>query len=210
MNKKEDLSVLDLLSILWKNALLILATGIIFGLLAFGYVKHQNSSIPYTSETSVVIYNPSKTKYDQYGVNNKEHARMGTYQKISENTAVLKHAQDYLNKGKKDFSISQIKRAVTIKREDQTTVLTIEAKSQNKTDSIKIANATAKAVKNYLDNYINAGKVTALGKATKKGVSQNLLSTKKYLVVGIVFGLIIGILIVFVKDVIYVQLKERK
>lgn len=208
--ENKDLTLFDLFRILQKNIILIIGAMIVFGGLAFGYVKHKNAGAPYTAKSEVVIYNPSQTKYDQNGVYNKEMGRMGTYEQIAQSNVIYRHAQKILDQKGKDYKVSEIKRAVTVKREDQTTVLEVEAKSTRVKDAKNIANATSEAIDKYLDDYINAGKINILSQASLKNVKQDTLSTKKYTAVGLAFGLVVAVLFVLIKDILYVQYKQRK
>lgn len=208
MKENEDLSLFDLVLIILKHSVLIVVSCLLFGLLAFGYVKFKNSSAPYVAKTSIVIYDPSRTKYDQYGVYNKDLNRMDTYEKIAGNSIVLGQVKSAINNNK--YTASDISKAVSISKVPQTTILSIDAKTNKKSDSVKIANATALAVKKSLNKYINAGKINILGSASKKNVKRDLLSSKKYAVVGVAFGLVVSVMFVLIKDVLYKQFKERK
>ncbi|KRM61386.1 hypothetical protein FC26_GL001457 [Paucilactobacillus vaccinostercus DSM 20634] len=211
METSSDLTLLDVIKVILRNLVWIIISMIVFGALAFGYAKHKANSQPYVAKTSVVVYNPSKTKYDQYGVYNKEIGRMNTYKAISEDSVIMKDAQNIIDKknGVK-LSISEIKNAVSISNDDQTAVLKIEAKNTKKNDAKLIANGMASAIKNDLNSYINAGVVRKLGVANDSSVKKDGLSISKYLVVGLAFGLLFGLMVVLIKDIILKQFKERK
>lgn len=211
MENSNDLNFLDLLRILFKNIILILISAVIFCGLAVFYAKHKASTQPYVARTSVVIYDPSNSKYDQYGVYNKELNRMKTYKSIAKNDVVLETVKSDLKKNYHlSLSVSDIKSAVTMKDSDQTTVLQIKAKSNKKRNAKVIANASAQAVKEDLNKYINAGNIKPLAPATLDSVQKDGVSLKKYSVVGLAFGFILGIAIALIKDVLLKQFKTRK
>ena len=138
---------------------------------------------------------------------------MPTYAAIAEDETISKTAHKMLPKSiKKHYSVQDVNDSVKAIPHQQSFVLTIRAKADSAKAAVEIANATAKAMKKDLPELQpGAGKVTLLAKPTTKSAkSETLPHAKKYAMVGVAMGGLIGILISFVVITLKDLVKKRK
>ena len=129
-----------------------------------------------------------------------EKGMMKTYEKITGNQETMKVAKKYLpHKIKKAYSADEMSSAVNVNSDPDSLVLSIDVKTNKSTDSVKIANAVAKATQTQLPKYSpNNSRVQILTRANKDNVdSKTTPSTKKYVVLGAALGLLVGMILSF-------------
>lgn len=189
---------------IWKSLIIVIALALIGGgLMGIRAKRHQTTT--YTAKTNIVIShdlnNIRKTSDGQDNVVNADLNMMPTYEEIAKNVTISKYARQYLSpKMKKEYSLSDINSSIDAKTHPQSLVLTLEATTKSKKDSVTIANASAKAfVKELPKVQPGVGNVKVLSRAVMSDTSSKTSpSIKKHSAVGIALGGLIGLIISFV------------
>lgn len=195
----------ELTSMFWKSLCLIIILAIVGGATMGLYAKHKQITL-YTATREVVVThnlnevrsntnNPFDTRV------NADLGMMPTYAEIAENESISAQAHKYLPKKlQKKYSVEELNRTVHCDSHQQSLVLTLKSRTESAKDSVRIVNATAKALRNQLPKLQpGAGKIVLLQKSSTKTVeSLTKPSLKKYVVVGIALGAFLGILVSFI------------
>lgn len=199
MSKSNKFTVGKFSRVLVKNIIVILVLTIIGGVGAGLYAKHKKQTSYYASSSVLINTNLTRTDYKNSAVM-AEKGMMKTYEKITGNQETMKVAKKYLpHKIKKAYSADEMSSAVNVNSDPDSLVLSIDVKTNKSTDSVKIANAVAKATQTQLPKYSpNNSRVQILTRANKDNVdSKTTPSTKKYVVLGAALGLLVGMILSF-------------
>lgn len=192
-------SIKDILKTITGNIVTIILCGIIFGGL-FGMYAHHKKSTTYTSSRSIFVthdFNRANNKKSQVEA---DQSLVPTYRDILEDQIVMKNARERLpHKIRKQYSVNDISQAISTSAKPDSLVIVVHAKTKKAVDSTEIVNAVTNAFKYELPKVNGeAGNVHLLSKANEKDArSVTRPSTKKYIVVGIAFGLLLGMILSF-------------
>lgn len=188
-------------SVVIRCILITIVLALISGGAMFALVKHRQQNM-FEARRSVIISHDIKAvkdnENDQYDPSDL--SMMPTYRKVAEDPMVAKAARHYLpHKLQKKYSADDISQLVDTHSSPQSLVLELSVTTGNKADSAKLVNAVAKGFKETLpDIQPGAGTVRLLAPATKKNTSNRAVShTKKYVMVGLAFGALLGLIISF-------------
>ena len=180
-----------------NNILLIIICGVVFGVL-FGLVAHHKASTNYNASRAVMVtHNFNRSRNRSSAVEADQHL-VPTYQDILSDNAISKAARKNLPKGiRKEYTTDKINHAVTSSAKGDSLVIVVHAKTDSAKDSVAIVNAVTKAFKTELPKIdAQAGKVHLLSKATEESVISNTRpSAKKYTVLGIGLGILLGMVL---------------
>ncbi|EEJ40079.1 YveK family protein [Limosilactobacillus vaginalis] len=202
----KNITLNDLMKKYGKPVLVVLIFAIL-GALVMGVDAKRKKTTTYTASRQIVISHnvPQEMRTMSSGANisivGEDNNMMPTYKDIAENGTIAQEARKHLSKSmKKKYSADDVRNAIDAKISQQSLVMELKAKTSSKEASVKIVNATAKAMKEELPRLQpGAGKVTLLQKATIDNTdSQTSPSTKKYVVVGFALGALLGLIIEFV------------
>lgn len=189
----------------YGKAFLVVIIFALIGGVSMGVVAKKKKQTSYMASTQVLIsHDLSSTNYSSVNTNNSitndDNNMMTTYKDIVSDGIVTNKARKYLPKSiKSKYNSSDIQGTISAKVFPQSLVMSIRAKTSSPKDSVAIVNATAKALKTQLPKIQpGAGQVTLLQKASEQDVkSETHPSTKKYVVVGIALGGLLGLIIIF-------------
>ncbi|HJA27548.1 MAG TPA: chain-length determining protein [Candidatus Limosilactobacillus intestinigallinarum] len=194
----------ELVKKVWKSLVVIIIFALIGGI-GMGILAKKHQTTTYTAETSVIIsHNLEENRHikdAQDSMVNADMNMMPTYESIAKNTATADEAHKLLPKKiKKNYSVSDVDNAITAQTKPQSLVMNIRAESKSSKDSIAIANASAKALKEELPKLQSGvGHIRVVNKANENTVSSKTSpSIKKHAVVGIVLGGLVGLIVSFV------------
>lgn len=197
MSKK--ITVGNFSQVIIKNIVIILVLALIGGVGAGIYAKHKQTTF-YSADSSVLL----NVKVTQTSSKNAavmaEKGMMKSYEEIINDQATMKKAHSYLPaKLKKNYSAEQLASVVDVNSAPDSLILKITARTTQENDSVKIANAVAKAAQTQLSQYSpNNSKVRILTRATLDNVrSKTTPSVKKYAVLGVALGLLVGMILSF-------------
>lgn len=186
---------------LCKYGMILAVSMLICGAGMYGLAKKKQVTY-YSAERSMVI---SHNLQDEKNNENYplDQQMMITYKKVADNPIVSQEAHKYLpSKLRKNYSSEDIENMVSSKASPQSLVLTMQAKSSDKMVAVKTVNAMSEAMKKKLPSIQpGAGQVRLLAPANNKSVDR--VSTphiRKYVEVGLVIGVLIGLIICFVKE----------
>lgn len=199
MSKSNKFTVGKFSRIIMKNIIVILVLTIIGGLGAGLYAKHKKQTFYYANSSVLVNTNLNRTDYKNSAVM-AEKGMMKTYEKITGNQETMKVAKKYLpHKINKAYPTDRMSSAVNVNSAPDSLILSISAKTDKSGDSVKIANAVAKAARTQLPKYSpNHSQVKILTRANSDNVdSKTTPSVKKYTVLGAALGLLIGMILSF-------------
>lgn len=199
MSKSNKFTVGKFSRIIVKNIIVILVLTIIGGLGTGLYAKHKKQTFYYANSSVLVNANLNRTDYKNSAVM-AEKGMMKTYEKITGNQETMKVAKRYLpHKISKAYSTDKMSSAVNVNSTPDSLILSISAKTDKSGDSVKIANAVAKAAQTQLPKYSpNHSQVKILTRANSNNVdSKTTPSTKKYTVLGAALGLLVGMILSF-------------
>lgn len=194
----------ELVKKVWKSLVVIIIFALIGGI-GMGILAKKHQTTTYTAETSVIIsHNLEENRHikdAQDSMVNADMNMMPTYESIAKNTTTADEAHKLLPKKiKKNYSVSDVDNAITAQTKPQSLVMNIRAESKSSKDSIAIANASAKALKEELPKLQSGvGHIRVVNKANENTVSSKTSpSIKKHAVVGIVLGGLVGLIVSFV------------
>ncbi|MGN1283359.1 MAG: YveK family protein [Limosilactobacillus sp.] len=199
MSKSSKFTVGKFSRVIVKNIIVILVFAIIGGIGAGLYAKHKKQTFYYANSSVLVNANLNRTDYKNSAVM-AEKGMMKTYEKITGNQETMRVAKKYLpHKIRKEYTADQLFSVVNVNSDPDSLVLGISARTDKSEDSVKIANAVAKAAQVQLPKYSpNNSRVQILTRANKENVaSRTTPSTKKYAVLGAALGLLIGMILSF-------------
>lgn len=168
----------------------------------FMYAKHKQQT-SYTANRFVLISHNLKRENTNknYPVTAADLSMMSSYEDIVKNSITAEGAKEYLpKKVSKKYSVNEIHESLNAKSHQDSLVLKISATTNNKKDSVMIVNAASKSFQKELPKLQpGAGKVHLLAKADNSNVeSRTKPNKKKYVVVGVALGGLLGIIISFV------------
>lgn len=179
----------------------------LIGAVIMGGMAKKKKTTTYTATRQIVIAhnisreNRNSNNNSNNSIVNDDSNMMPTYKDIAENGIIASQARTYLSHSmKKRYSTDDIKGAISAKVSPQSLVMDLKAKTSSREDSVKIVNASARAMKMELPRLQpGAGHVTLLEKASVSNTdSQSSPSIKKYAVVGLALGALLGLIIEFI------------
>lgn len=184
-----------------QNFIIIIICLLLGGGGAFFYAKHKQRTT-YKVKTSMVVgHDLAKLNYRNSAVMSDLNM-MDTYADQVNNPEVLKRAHKMLPSSiRHKYTVKDLNDCVSVSTEDHSLVMTIEATTENSKYSTEIANATAKAYKAEFSKMNNSGaEVKLLAPAEQSdAIGKTTPSKKKYVKLGAAFGLLIGLLISFLR-----------
>ncbi len=187
-----------------KSLVIVIVLAILGGSL-MGVHAQKKQLTTYTARTNIIVSHDlnnvsNENTDDGQTIVNADLNMMPTYEDIAKNITISKQAKKYLPlKVRKEYSLDDINNAVDAKTRPQSLVLTMEATTKSKYDSVEIANASARAfIKELPKVQTGVNNVRIIDKATKLNTtSKTSPSVKKYVAVGIALGGLIGLIISF-------------
>lgn len=192
-------SMKDIFKIIISNIVTIILCGIICGGL-FGMYAHHKKSTTYTSSRSIFVTHDLNKANNKKSQVEADQSLIPTYRDILKDQIVMKNARQRLpHKLRDKYSVDDISQAISTSSKPDSLVIVVHAKAKKAVDSAQIVNAVTDSFKQELPRVNGeAGHVHLLSKANKKDArSTTRPSTKKYLVVGTAFGLLLGMILSF-------------
>lgn len=193
----KNFSIKGLTKVIINNVLLIIICAIIFGGL-FGLFAHHKESTTYNASRAIMVtHNFNRSKEKSSAVEADQHL-IPTYQDILTDNTISKAAKKNLPKKiRTKYTVNQINHAVSSSAKGDSLIIVVHAKTDNEKDSIALVNAVTKAFKTELPKIdAQAGKVHLLSKATEDSVVSNTSpSVKKYAILGIGLGILLGMVL---------------
>lgn len=201
----KEYSVKDLKSPFVKAFIFTIIMAILGGVVMIGVAKHKKHTT-YTAERYVLIshkmnsQNGSSTGTTN-SVTNDDINMMTTYEEIAQNEEISQVARKHLSKSlRKKYTTTGLSDDVKAKTRPQSLVMSLSVTTDNPKDAVKLVNAVAEGLKEKLPKIQpGSGSVKLMAKANQGDVkSMTTPHTKKYAVVGLALGGLLGMIISFV------------
>jgi capsular polysaccharide biosynthesis protein len=202
-------SLQDIIKVVWKNVLWLVAAMFVFGAFFGGYAKHKQNTI-YTAKREMTIYhnyakNSDDNKTDQSTILNSDMQMIETYSKVATDRSILLQAQKNMKKHHQyKVSTSEIKNMVEVTAEPQTVVLNVSAKSGSSKKAVAVVNATTIAIEEKLPKLLNnVGHISVMSAAKTDTVQSTTgPSAKKYAMLGVAVGFLVSFVVIFTRETI--------
>lgn len=195
MNNK--IKTKDIYKTVIQNCVLIIAFTIVFGAFGYFYAQHKQSTVYRTTQN--VIINHS---YNGESANDEVQADLNltkTYKEVIESDDVIKETREYLpSKLQKKYSVKDIARMTSAQVIPATTMIEISTNASSASTSAKLTNAVVRAAEKEVPSKIPSGSIKSVSKSTKNDAkSITSPSRKKYTVLGLAVGFLLGMVISF-------------
>jgi len=221
---KNGYTIKSIFQLLVSKLWLILTMMIVGGGAMF-CVSQFMMPLKYQSYTSMYVKNSNETIITD-GVNlndlNASKSLLDTYIAVLQDDAVIevigdellkKHTADELdgifsvNKEKNKISVESIRSCLTMTAVNETEVLKVTAITKDADISAELCNIIADIAPDFLIRVVGAGSVEAIGEAKPDydPVSPNVM---KFTILGILAGMLIAVIIIFVLDFIDNTVKD--
>ena len=201
----KEYSVKDLKAPFVKAFIFTVIMAILGGVAMIGVSKHKKHTT-YTAERYVLISHKMNSENNSStgntnSVTNDDINMMTTYEEIAQNEEISQAARKHLSKQlRKEYTAAELSDNVKAKTRPQSLVMSLSVTTDNPKDAVKLVNAVAEGLKEKLPEIQpGAGSVKLMAKASKDDVSSvTTPHTKKYAVVGLALGGLLGMIISFV------------
>ncbi len=170
--------------------ILVLAVVIFAGA---GYLWSNHVYHPvYTAKTTMLVH-PRKHTGASVEADIK---LMPTYQGIMLGDSMLNHVKKDLAKHSKyKVSVEKLSQQIHSSTDSNTLLIHVTAGTTSAKSAVAIANTTVKQFKKHANDTVKIGKITQLVKAKKQNVTASARETKKFILTGGLFGLVLGLII---------------
>lgn len=203
MEEKIDLSKLFL--ILKKNMKYLIILPIVFLVLSM-VVTFVFMTPKYSSSTQVLV-NQKETDNQMMAQQVQSNLQLvNTYSEIIKSPRILDKVSKNL-KGK--YSSKEISGMLTVSNQAESQILNIVVENESRETASKVANEIANVFSKDVSKIMNVDNVSILSKADTKG---NQISPQPLvnLVVGIFLGLIVALIIIFLKEMLDKRIKTEE
>ena len=182
----------EFINYLFKRLYLIILFFIIFTSLGIVYVKNNNKVI-YKTESSISVFSLRNNSRDLY----VDNLVVLSYANMITNDEVINNVIKNLNL---NITNNDLKNMIVVNQIPNSGIINIIVKSTNKDNLIKISNEVLNEFDNYVKRNFNSGMVLMNILTTPNNInSSNTLSTKKYIVMFSLIGIILGFGIILIK-----------
>ena len=202
---EETIDLSKLFTILKKNMKYLIILPIVF--LALSIVITFVFMTPKYSSSTQVLVNQKETDNQMMAQQVQSNLQLvNTYSEIIKSPRIL----DKVSKNLKDkYSSKEILEMLTVSNQAESQILNIAVENESRETASKVANEIANVFSKDVSKIMNVDNVSILSKADTKG---NQISPQPLVnsVVGIFLGLIVAIIIVFLKEVMDKRIKTEE
>ena len=194
---EEEISLVELFSILRKHIRIIILTTVFSTLIAFIYTFFV-ATPKYQSSTEILVSHSTDsttTSVTQQDINTSIQL-INTYSDIIRNDVILDPVIEDLNLSS---STSQLRDNITVQTQNNSQVFSIQVENENPYLASEIANTTAGFFQEKIFEIMNVDNVTIISRATPN-VNQVAPNNMLNMVIGILLGGMLGIGIVFIYE----------
>ena len=193
-----NLTVSNIWKVIWKNIIVIAILTIIGGAGGYLYAHHKKTTT-FEAERNMLIAHrhTGQAANDQFM---SDMGMMKTYSKIVESNDVANAAHKKLPKKlQKKYSAKQISSMINARPIDQSTIMNVSVETDSAKDATVLVNTVTKASVNEIKRIVpSAGTIRLFAKAkTADAASHTTPSTKKYTLLGVAVGLLVGMVMAF-------------
>ncbi len=202
---EETIDLSKLLLILKKNMKYLIILPIVF--LALSMVITFVFMTPKYSSSTQVLVNQKETDNQMMAQQVQSNIQLvNTYSEIIKSPRILDKVSKNL-KGK--YSSKEISGMLTVSNQAESQILNIAVENENRETASKVANEIANVFSKDVSKIMNVDNVSILSKADTKG---NQISPQPLVnsVVGIFLGLIVALIIIFLKEMLDKRIKTEE
>lgn len=197
---RTDLSIIDTLNPLKKNAFIIIVCSIL-GLSIGGIVTFFTLDAKYAAKTQVAVTLSQDSENNIESNNISSDLEMiNTYKELVKGDIVVQEVSENLNK---EYGLSinedKLRNEISVSQADDSLLLSITATSLHPYESERVANTTAEVFKEEAKNIMNVDKISIISKARAK-ISPVFPNHKINLLIGTIIGMSIGIFVSFILE----------
>lgn len=195
-------SVNDIVRIVLKNVIIIVIFAIMGGITFGGIAKYKSRTNTYSSERNILIaHDLSDTSgSNRASLQSTDFKSMQTYITLFKDRDFTTHAYKLLSPNiRKEYSITELQNLVSFLNTPDSLVVKVTVETDSANKSAAISNAFSRAIKKELPKIVpDVGNVNLLSKAKQSEATLKPgPSLKKYLILGIALGTLIGMVISF-------------
>lgn len=202
---EETIDLSKLFTILKKNMKYLIILPIVFLVLSM-VITFVFMTPKYSSSTQVLV-NQKETDNQIMAQQVQSNLQLvNTYSEIIKSPRILDKVSKNL-KGK--YSSKEISGMLTVSNQAESQILNIVVENESRETSSKVANEIANVFSKDVSKIMNVDNVSILSKADTKG---NQISPQPLVnsVVGIFFGLIVALIIIFLKEMLDKRIKTEE
>lgn len=204
---EEEISLVELFSILKKHVRLIILTTLLTTVIAAIYTfflvtpKYQSSTEMLVSHSS----DSTTQNVTQQDINTSIQL-INTYSDIIRNEVILEPVIEELGL---NMTTNQLRDSVSVQTENNSQVFSIQVQNENPYQASEIANTTASYFQEEIYEIMNVDNVTIISTATPNvnPVSPNNILN---IVIGVLLGAMIGIGVVFIRELVDNSVKTKE
>ena len=202
---EETIDLSKLFTILKKNMKYLIILPIVF--LVLSMVTTFIFMTPKYSSSTQVLVNQKETDNQMMAQQVQSNLQLvNTYSEIIKSPRILDKVSKNL-KGK--YSSEEISGMLTVSNQAESQILNIAVENESRETASKVANEIAKVFSKDVSKIMNVDNVSILSKADTNG---NQISPKPLInaVVGIFLGLIVALIIIFLKEMLDKRIKTEE
>lgn len=202
---EETIDLSKLFTILKKNMKYLIILPIVFLVLSM-VITFVFMTPKYSSSTQVLV-NQKETDNQMMAQQVQSNLQLvNTYSEIIKSPRILDKVSKNL-KGK--YSSKEISGMLTVSNQSESQILNIVVENESREDARKVANEVANVFSKDVSKIMNVDNVSILSKADING---NLISPQPLVnsVVGIFLGLIVALIIIFMKEILDKRIKTEE
>lgn len=202
---EETIDLSKLIMILKKNLKYLIILPIAFLVLSM-VITFIVMTPKYSASTQVLVN--KKERNDQMMAQEVQSnlQLVNTYTEIIKSPRILDEVSENL---KKEYSSEEISNMLTVSNQSESQILNISVENKNRETASDIANEIATVFNKDINKIMNVDNVSILSKADDNG---NKVSPKPLInaVVGIFLGVIIALIIIFLKEILDKRIKTEE
>ena len=202
---EETIDLSKLLLILKKNLKYLIILPIVFLVLSM-VITFVFMTPKYSSSTQVLVNEKEKDNQMMAQQVQSNLQLVNTYSEIIKSPRILDKVSKNL-KGK--YSSKEISGMLTVSNQTESQILNIAVENESRETASKVANEIANVFSKDVSKIMNVDNVSILSKADTKG---NQISPQPLVnsVVGIFLGLIVALIIIFMKEILDKRIKTEE
>ncbi|MFT8477858.1 MAG: Wzz/FepE/Etk N-terminal domain-containing protein [Liquorilactobacillus sp.] len=209
VNNETVIDLRQLFVLLKKNYLRIILWGILGAIVAV-IVSFVFMTPKYSASIDLLVNQKADNESLQYNVQQADLQAINTYKDVIQKPVILAPVvKELRQKDNYSGSVESLEKVVTISNETNSQVVTVTVTDTNAYTAADLANTIGKVFSQKIKKMMKVDNVTVVTKATANTtpVSPN---KKLNLLIGIVVGLLIGIAIVVIKDLLDTTVRDEK
>lgn len=209
VNNETVIDLRQLFVLLKKNYLRIILWGVLGALVAV-IVSFIFMTPKYSASIDLLVNQKASNQSLQYNVQQEDLQAINTYKDVIQKPVILAPVvKELRQKDNYAGSVESLEKLVAISNETNSQVVTVTVTDTNAYTAADLANTIGKVFSQKIKKMMKVDNVTVVTKATADTdpVSPN---KKLNLLIGIVVGLLIGVAIVVIKDLLDTTVRDEK